>query len=36
MLLELRVCAHAAGELSINALSAILKLDFIMNAMGSH
>ena len=36
VVLESRVHVHAAGEVSTKALSAMLKLDFIMNVMGSH
>ena len=36
VVLESRVHLHAAGEVSMKALSAMLKLDFIMNVMGSH
>lgn len=36
VLLELRIPVHAAGEVSMKALYAMLKLDFIMNIMGSH
>lgn len=36
VVLKSRVHVHAAGEVSTKALSAMLKLDFIMNVMGSH
>lgn len=36
VLLELSVSVHAAGKVSMKALHAMLKLDFITNTMGSH
>lgn len=36
VLVELRVPVHASGEVSMTALHAMLKLDFVMNVMGSH
>lgn len=32
----LRVPVRASGEVSMTVLQAILKLDFVMNVMGSH